>query len=192
MPVANITENLSRWIAGDREVEAELMTAIYPMLRAMAQKQLSAVGPVTIQATELANEAFIRLRASNAIEVTGRDRFMGLMARLLRNLVVDYLRERGAKKRGGDLTRISIQHAGELAADVHSGLDWLALDAALKALEAQEPEHAKLVELRYFLGLGIDEAAEKMDVSSATANRMWRFARAFLSDHMRQQMAEVS
>lgn len=181
----SITESLARWATGDRSVENELMQHVYPVLRRIAQRQLGQNGPITLQATELANEAFIRLRNSSSIEVGSREQFAGLAARVVRNLIIDRVRESSAQKRGGEFDRVDVAELEHLPAlaDRSSELDWLALDAALQLLEQEEPKHARLVELRYFLGMNIEQSAAELGVSMATANRMWRFARAFLARH---------
>lgn len=181
----SITESLARWASGDRSVETELMQHVYPVLRRIAQRQLGQSGPITLQATELANEAFIRLRNSSKLEMGSREQFAGLAARVLRNLIIDRVREASAQKRGGDFDRVDVSEIEQLPAQSERGseVDWLALDAALQRLESEEPRHARLVELRYFLGMSIEQAAAELEVSVATANRMWRFARAFLAQH---------
>jgi RNA polymerase sigma factor (TIGR02999 family) len=104
---------------------------------------------------------------------------------VLRNLIIDRVREASAQKRGGDFDRVDVAELEQLPALAERGneVDWLALDTALQRLEQDEPRHARLVELRYFLGMNIEQAAAELGVSVATANRMWRFARAFLARH---------
>jgi len=159
------------------------MQTIYPILRALAQEQLRGSSRITLQATELANEAFIKLRAGGAYHVESKQHFMGFMAHTLRSLIVDHIRERRRLKRGGDVRFV---HLEDIAVAKGSGaeVDWIALDSALVALELQEPSYARLVELRYFLGYDIAQSAAQLGVSMATANRMWRFSRAFLSERM--------
>jgi RNA polymerase sigma factor (TIGR02999 family) len=189
---ANLTQSLARWNAGDKSVEPELMAALYPLLRAIAQKQLNGVGPVTMQATEFANEAFIRIRQTPAGEFASHKEFMGFVARVLRNLIVDHLRLRNTNRRGGAQARVGIAELDRLAvdSDIEHQLDWLELDRALETLEEEDPKHARLVELRYFLGFSIEAAAVQLDVSVPTANRMWRFARVFLQQQMQKQALE--
>ena len=181
--VQGLTQSIARWNAGDLSVEPELMQTIYPILRALAQEQLRGNAGITLQATELANEAFIKLRAGGAHHVESKQHFMGFMAHTLRSLIVDHIRERGRLKRGGD---VRFTHFEDIAVEDGSAeMDWIALDTALIALEQQEPSYARLVELRYFLGYDIAQSAVQLGVSMATANRMWRFSRAFLSERMR-------
>jgi len=182
MSQPTVTQSLARWSAGDHSDEPALMGVVYPMLRAIAQKQLAATGPITMQATELANEAFIRLRATRELELGCRFQFMGFVAKVMRNLIVDHLREQHTQKRGGEFSRIDLAELNQTAdgSDIERQIDWLALDAGLLVLQREEPDHVHLVELRYFMGMSIEQAAEQLGVSTATANRMWRFARAFL------------
>ena len=157
------------------------MQTIYPILRALAQEQLRGSSRITLQATELANEAFIKLRAGGAYHVESKQHFMGFVAHTLRSLIVDHIRERRRLKRGGDVRFV---HFEDIAVEKGAEVDWIALDSALVALELQEPSYARLVELRYFLGYDIAQSAAQLGVSMATANRMWRFSRAFLSERM--------
>lgn len=183
--VQGLTQSIARWNAGDLSVEPELMQTIYPILRALAQEQLRGSGNITLQATELANEAFIKLRSGGAYHVESKQHFMGFMAHTLRSVIVDHIRERGRLKRGGEM---QFTHFEDFAVQDNESaeLDWIALDSALSALELQEPSYARLVELRYFLGYDIAQSAAQLGVSMAKANRMWRFSRAFLSERMRR------
>jgi RNA polymerase sigma factor (TIGR02999 family) len=183
-----LTLSIARWNAGDLSEEPALMRTIYPMLRAMAQSQIKNLGPITLQATELANEMFIKLRVVGAEYVQSKGQFMNFMARMLRNLVVDYVRERGTQKRGGDVVHVRFSEAANTPSEEPevSDIDWVALDIALTALEAEGPDYARLVELRYYLGYSIEECAVQLERSTATVNRMWRFARVFLSEKMRK------
>ena len=183
--VQGLTQSIARWNAGDLSVEPELMQTIYPILRALAQEQLRGSGNITLQATELANEAFIKLRLGGAYHVESKQHFMGFMAHTLRSVIVDHIRERGRLKRGGEM---QFTHFEDFAVQDNESaeLDWIALDSALSALELQEPSYARLVELRYFLGYDIAQSAAQLGVSMAKANRMWRFSRAFLFERMRR------
>lgn len=183
--VQGLTQSIARWNAGDLSVEPELMQTIYPILRALAQEQLRGSGNITLQATELANEAFIKLRSGGAHHVESKQHFMGFMAHTLRSVIVDHIRERGRLKRGGEM---QFTHFEDFAVEDNESaeLDWIALDSALSALELHEPSYVRLVELRYFLGYDIAQSAVQLGVSMAKANRMWRFSRAFLSERMRR------
>ena len=123
-----LTQSIARWNAGDLSVEPELMQTIYPILRALAQEQLRGSSRITLQATELANEAFIKLRVGGAHHVESKQHFMGFMAHTLRSLIVDHIRERRCLKRGGD---VHFVHLEDIAVAKGSGaeVDWIALDS---------------------------------------------------------------
>jgi RNA polymerase sigma factor (TIGR02999 family) len=182
-----LTRWLSQWNAGDVSVEPALIQVLYPALRALAQTQLSRTGPITMQATELANEAFIRLRSGGSDYTGTRFQFMNFVARMMRTLVLDHIRDKSRFKRGGEFVRVRIEELNEVAAEeqIDPNIDWVALDLALSALEKEDASYARLVELRYFLGYDMEQCARQLGVSIATANRMWRFSRAFLSARMR-------
>lgn len=170
-------------MAGDRTVEASLLDTVYPLLRAIAQRQLGGHGRITLQATELAHEAFLKLREQSRVSVEDRQHFLAFAARVMRNLLIDHVRARAADKRGGQVSIVGLEGAGDLPSvgAVDAMIDWLAIDHALRGLERESPAHARLAELRYFLGLSVDQCAEQLAVSPATAQRMWRFARAWLA-----------
>ncbi len=181
-PQRSLTSSLQQWMAGDHSVESELLATVYPWLRAVAQRQLNGGGRITLQATELAHEAFLRLRQESRVTVEDRQHFLNFAARVMRNLVVDHVRERAASKRGGDVLIIGIDQA----ADLPSGgpdrmVDWLAIDHALRDLEQESREHARLAEMRYFLGMTIEQCAQELGISEAMVQQRWRFARAFLA-----------
>lgn len=177
-----LTASLRQWMAGDRSVESSLLDTVYPLLRAVAQRQLGGHGRITLQATELAHEAFLKLREQSRVTVADRQHFLAFAARVMRNLVVDHVRARAASKRGGDLSIVGLESAGDLPSfGADSMIDWLAIDHALRGLERESPAHARLAELRYFLGLSVDQCAEQLQVTPVMAQRMWRFARAWLA-----------
>jgi RNA polymerase sigma factor (TIGR02999 family) len=182
----DLTTFLARWNAGDLSVEPELMAHLYPILRTVAKRQLTGFGPVTLQATELANEVFIKLRERGPAQAANNAQFITFCARMLRNLIVDHLRERAAHKRGGEMKRVDIAELSSLVAEEPGELDvdWLKLDRALLALEREDPPSARLVELRYFLGYDNERCAEQLGVSQSSITRMWRFSRAFLADFL--------
>jgi RNA polymerase sigma factor (TIGR02999 family) len=131
----------------------------------------------TLQATALVHEVFIRLAASGA-PWTDKRHFVGIAARSMRQILVERVRARGAQKRWAGLNRVTMSDTLAVAADPESMLP--ALDDALTRLEKIDPEQARIVELRFFAGLSIEEAAEAMDMSPATLKRRWALARAWL------------
>jgi RNA polymerase sigma factor (TIGR02999 family) len=180
---AQITGLLDRWKQGDRSVEQELVRWIYPTLRDLARAQVRRQGgALTLQATELANEAYMRLIKQQGVDWQNRDHFAAISATVLRRVVVDYLRERQAEKRGGGVEVLTLD--GARVSDIPGAgehLDWFALDQALNALAVADPAVAKVVELRLFSGLEIEQIAAHCNSSTATVGRQWRFARNWLA-----------
>ena len=173
---------LTRWNQGDREVAEELIPLIYDEVRAVARRSFRREhGYRTLQPTAVVHEALLRFQGSR-VTVESRSHLIGLLARTMRQVLVDHARERRAEKRGGGvepvpLDRVSLEHLpGTNARDVQI----LDLEEALRALGEVDPAKAHLVELRFFGGLSIEEAAGCLEVSVATANREWRKARAWL------------
>jgi RNA polymerase sigma factor (TIGR02999 family) len=131
----------------------------------------------TLQATALVHEAYLRL-AGAGTPWTDRQHFLGIAARSMRQILVERARARGARKRWAGLDRVSLTES--LVAAAHEDAMLPALDEALTRLEALDPEQAKIIELRYFVGLGIEEAADALGISPATLKRRWALARAWL------------
>ncbi|MBI2396497.1 MAG: sigma-70 family RNA polymerase sigma factor [Xanthomonadales bacterium] len=181
-----ITGLLDRWKSGDRSVENELVRWIYPTLRELARSQMRRQGQaLTLQATELANEAYARLVQQQGVDWKNRDHFAAISATVLRRVLVDYLRERSAEKRGAGAERITLDgaRAGEIpGAGDH--FDWLALDQALNDLARADPDAARVVELRLFSGLEVEQIAAVCHSSTATVGRQWRFARNWLAQQL--------
>lgn len=183
---AAITDLLSRWKSGDLAAEGELITAAYPVLREIAAAQVRRnSGVLTLQATELANEAYTTLARLHKIDWQDRDHFFAVAATVIRRVVVDYLRSRGSEKRGG---RIPLVKLDDLREDqmpiVDESVDWIGLDEALTELERTHAACARVVELKFFSGLTIEKIAEVCGSSVPTVVRQWRFARAWLGRRM--------
>lgn len=172
---------LSAWRQGDLAARDRLVDAVYPELRAIAQRQLGGErAGHTLQATALVNEAYLRLGGLQRIELQDRVHFIHLAARVMREVLVDHARRRAAHKRDGG-ERVSITGIDVPDGD-DDGIDVEALDGALAALERFDAEKAKIVELRYFGGLTIEETAEALGSSPATVKRHWQVARSWLHD----------
>lgn len=183
-----LTDLLNRWRSGDVEAEAIVVGDIYPVLRALAHRQLSQRQGYTLQPTELAHEAYLRLAKQHRIDWQNRGHFLAIAGRVVRRVVIDYLRERHAQKRGGEQEILSLHDLGDSDLPATSaGFDWLRLDVVLTELEAFDPEGARLVELRYFAGLTVPEIASSQGVSESTVARQWRVTRAWLQ----QRLADV-
>lgn len=186
MPDPSITALLEDWKAGDRSVENALLRQVYPVLRALAQSQVRRnAGVLSLGATELAHEAYERLHRQQQVDWRNRDHFYAIAATVIRRVVVDYLRERSAEKRGGDLIFVGLDSlSNENFAVQDTMIEWLALDQALNDLAEADPECARVVEMRLFSGLGVEQIAEVTQTSTATVGRQWRFARAWLSERL--------
>ena len=157
-----------------------LLPLVYDELRRLAAAYLRRERPgQTIQATALVHEAYLRLLKDKPDRWQNRAHFCAIAAHSMRQILIERARARGALKRGGVQARVTLDE-GLLAAD-SPHIDLLALDEALQRLEAIDPEQARLVELRFFGGLTIEEAAEAMNISPATVKRHWTIARAWLA-----------
>ena len=179
---SEITQLLIAWRAGDASAADELMRVIYAELRRQAGRAMRREGEAhTLQATALVNEAYLRLVDQRRVEWRNRAHFFGVAAQLMRRILVDHARARLAAKRGAGVSMLSL---GDVAAREEGGIDAeidvLALHDALEKLAAFDADQARLVELRYFSGLSIEETAEALGVSPATVKREWASARAWL------------
>ena len=187
---SDVTQLLRAWSNGDRSAEEALLRAVLDELRRQAARAMRRESPThTLQPTALVNEAYLRLIDQRHAHWRNRAHFFGVAANLMRRILVDHARSRLAAKRGGDIQRISIgdveppDRASESAQDV----DLLALHEALERLAVLDPTQERLVELRYFSGLTIEETAEALGISPATVKREWAFARAWLRRELERQ-----
>jgi RNA polymerase sigma-70 factor, ECF subfamily len=157
----------------------DLMPLVYDELRRIAARYMSRERPgQTLQATALVNEAYMRLAGERPRAFANRTHFLAIAALSMRQILVQRARARRAAKRGGQPERVTLDDA--LLADGGTSIDVLALDEALTRLAAIDPQQAKVVELRYFGGLTIEETADAIDMSPATVKREWTMARAWL------------
>jgi len=175
----DITGVLASWSAGDAGALNHLMDLVYPEVRRIAREHLARRRPgESLESAALANEAYLKLVRAEGIRCDNRLHFLALCAQIMRRILVDHARRRGFAKRGGDALRVPLDDA--LLAAQGRGIELLALDEALDALAVIDNRKSRLVELRYFGGLTIEEAAEVLGVSADTAKRDWRMARAWL------------
>lgn len=175
----NITRILERWGSGDESALEELVPLLYKELRRMAANYLRRERhELTLQPTALINEVFIRLIDQHDINWQSRAHFFGIAARLMRRILVDRVRVRQAAKRGGQHYSLSLSKADQIAG--RPNIDLLALNLALQKLDKLDPLQVRIVELRFFGGLTIEESAEVLSVSHATLERHWKVARAWL------------
>ena len=163
--------------------EHELIAAVYPELRRLARRYLARERPGhTLQTTDLVHEAWMRLSGSTAITIEDRHHLVALIATQMRRALVDYARRRNALKGPGPAVRVSLLAAGDVGSRPDE--DVLALDEALRALDAIDARAGKVVEMRFFGGLTETEAAEALGISLATLKRDWAFARAWLYERL--------
>ena len=175
----DITGLLVAWGGGDREALDRLVPLVYQELRRLARRQMRRERPGdTLQTTALVNEAYLRLVDYERVRPRDRAHFLAIAAQAMRRILVERARGRRSEKRGGDPQRISLEDAGDLSDERAAEL--VALDEALRAFAAIDPRKARLVELRYFGGLTIEETAEVLGVSTPTVERDWRTARIWL------------
>jgi RNA polymerase sigma factor (TIGR02999 family) len=178
-PTHEVTRLLVAWGDGDKAALDLLMPLVHAELRRLARHYMSRERPGhTLQSTALVNEAYLRLVEQEGMRWENRAHFFGIAARLMRQILVEHARGRQAAKRGGGQYRLSLSRIDRLASA--PDVDLLALDEALGRLEALDPQKSRIVELRYFGGLGIEETAEVIGVSPATVKRDWSMARAWL------------
>lgn len=174
-----VTRLLALWSSGDASALERLAPLVYEELRTLAGRLLRGErAGHTLQPTALVNEAFLRLAGGRTVDWKGRTHFFAVAARAMRRILVDHARTRLAGKRGGGATRISLTETplSVPAPDV----DVLALDEALERLAGLDPGQARVVELRFFAGLSVEETAEAIGASPATVKREWSSARAWL------------
>lgn len=181
---AEITLLLKAWSDGDQSALSRLTTLVYRELHRMARRYMKDERAAnTLQATALVNEVYLRLVDVQKIEWQHRAQFFGLAAQLMRRILIDAARTRGAGKRGGGVLRVDLDDAPLLAPEPDGFI--LGLDAALESLARLAPRQARVVELRYFGGLSEEETAEVMRTSRRTVRRDWQFARAWLMQELR-------
>lgn len=190
MSDANLTQLLRAWKGSDAHLENRLVEQIYPEIHAIAQKQLRRFpGLHTLQTTEIVHEAFERMRRQDFAQLSDRAHFYAIAGTVVRRMLVDHLRRKGSVKHGAEVAHVPleqwIQDEDQRRAQVGSeSIDWLELDRALNELNTLDARAARVVELRVFSGLTVEEISSVFECSTATVNRQWRFARAWLASHL--------
>jgi RNA polymerase sigma factor (TIGR02999 family) len=187
-PPGGVTELLRAWREGDEGALEQLMPLVEAELRRLARGYMARERPGhTLQTTALVNEAFLRLTDARGVQWQDRAHFLGISARLMRRVLVDHARSRGYQKRGGGVQHVPLDEALVMAADpqlsvMSAGqrLDLLALDRALEVLAVADERKSRVVELRFFGGLSVEETAEVLQVSTDTIKRDWRLAKLWL------------
>jgi RNA polymerase sigma factor (TIGR02999 family) len=176
----DVTQMLKQWGAGNQDVLEDLMPLVYEELRRMAARSLRKEREGhTLQTTALIHEAYLKLIDQRDAKWQNRSHFFAIAAQAMRRILVDYARERHREKRGGSAENLPIEEAAFVASNEKS-IDLVALDEALTRLAKFDERQARVVELRYFSGLDIDETAEVLGISNATVRRDWNIAKAWL------------
>jgi RNA polymerase sigma factor (TIGR02999 family) len=174
-----VTLLLRAWSQGDKEALGELYDLVYDELRRLARRYMSRENPGnTMQTTALVNEAYLRLANAEDLKWQDRAHFFAVSANVMRRILIDGARSRHAERRGGDDLPVALDDVPDLAQK--SDPDLIALDDALNQLAKVNERQSRVVELRYFGGLSVEETAEILKVSSDTVMRDWRFAKAWL------------
>jgi RNA polymerase sigma factor (TIGR02999 family) len=174
-----VTQLLNKAAGGDRAAQDYLAVRVYDELRRLAAAQLRRESPGhSVQATVLVNDAFLRLVGDADIAWESRSHFFGLASRVMRQVLVDHARARRREKRGGEARRVSFDEA--LTVSVADVDDVLRVDEALRALEANAPQHAEIVTMRFFGGMSMEAVADSLGMSKRTAEREWAVIKAWL------------
>jgi RNA polymerase sigma factor (TIGR02999 family) len=175
----SVTDLLAQWRAGDERALETLIPLVYGELRSLAHYYLRQEAPGhTLQSTALVHEAYVRLAGHEPPNLQNRSHFFGVAARLMREILVDCARSQRAAKRGGGTALITLEELDNLAA--REDVDLLRLDEALTELARIDERQSRIVELRFFTGLSIEETADVLGISPATVSRDWVVARAWL------------
>jgi RNA polymerase sigma factor (TIGR02999 family) len=187
-PSSQVTELLQRWSKGESAAREKLVPLVYDELRRMARQVLSERGrDHTLQSTALVHEAYLRLVEHESVHWDNRVHFFAVAAQLMRRILMDHVRMQRAQKRGGDCVTLRLDEAVALPAQ--RAVDLVALDDALNVLSTLDERQCRLVELRFFGGLTIEEASQVLKVSPATVKREWATARLWLLREMSRVQA---
>jgi RNA polymerase sigma factor (TIGR02999 family) len=185
---SGVTDLLAAVRAGDEAAVNQLVPAVYEELRRLAKRHMAGQRRGhTLQTADLVNEAYLKLVSLHSTGWKDRIHFFAVASRAMRSVLVDYARRRGYAKRGGNPIRVSLSEANQISEG--KSAEVIAVDEALTRLAALDPRKSQIVELRYFGGLGVEESAELMGVSSSTVKREWRWAKAWLYRELGEQSA---
>ncbi|HVQ39219.1 MAG TPA: sigma-70 family RNA polymerase sigma factor [Pyrinomonadaceae bacterium] len=175
----DVTQLLADWGRGDRSALDKLLPFVHAELRQIARRQMRQErAGHTLQATALVNEAYVKLAGQQSFEWQDRAHFFAVCAQVMRHILIDHARAHARDKRGGGAIQVSLSEVGMMAGE-QAG-DFVALDEALRALETFDSQKGRIVELRYFGGLSIEETADVLKISPRTVRREWRRAKAWL------------
>lgn len=175
----DVSNLLTAWSEGDEQALGGLMAIVYPQLRRIARQHLNRrAADHTLESAALANEAYLRLIRAGSLRCENRVHFLALCSQIIRRILVDYARSREYAKRGGDAERVPLDEV--LLGTKARGIEILALNEALESLEEIDGRKARVVELRYFGGLSVDETAQVLGITAVRVKRDWQQARAWL------------
>ena len=178
-PAHDVTQLLRAWSEGDERALDKLIPLVYRELHRLAQRYMAHQRPGhTLQTTALVNEAYLRLVDAGKLNFQNRAHFFGVAAQMMRRILVDFARRQGSRKRGGEVQRVSLEESRVVYGE--RGADLVALDGALQALAAFDARRSRVVELRFFGGLSVEETAEVLRISPETVMRDWKVAKAWL------------
>jgi RNA polymerase sigma-70 factor, ECF subfamily len=186
VPPQEMTRLLAAWSDGDRAALEQLFPLVEAELHRLARRYMSRERPDhTLQTTALVNEAYLRLVDQRDVRWQNRAHFFGIAARIMRRILIDHARSHRYAKRGGGAQKVELEEAAVMT--VARASELVALDEALEALSRVDERKGKIVELRYFGGLTVEEAAEVLGVSPDTVTREWRRAKAFLRRELQRE-----
>ena len=184
---SDVTQILAQWRDGDTQALNRLIPRVYADLRSMASRRLAEhQGHDTLQPTALVHDMLLRLLGNEARDITDRKHFFNYAGRIMRQLLVDRARSTASHKRGGGMRQESLDEALHIPIPLPNDLDIEAIDQALVSLEALDPRMAKIVELRWFVGLTVSEVASALEIDPRTVHRDLAMAKAWLRDHIAQ------
>jgi RNA polymerase sigma factor (TIGR02999 family) len=184
----DISELIAAWGDGDEKALSGLMSAVYPELRRMARQHLGRHAGQTLESAALANEAYLKLIRAGAIRCENRVHFLALCSQIIRRILVDHARSRGYAKRGGNAECVPLDEV-VVGAQVQ-GVDILALNEALDSLAGLDARKARVVELRYFGGLSVEETAEVLGITPMRVKRDWKSAKTWLYGVMTAEVGQ--
>lgn len=181
----DVTQKLQAWSEGNREALNDLLPIVYDELHRQASRYMKQERTGhTLQTTDLIHEAYMKLAEHNDMRWQNRAHFFAIAATLMRRILIDYARAKHREKRGGDDVKVPIEDAIELATADENNIDLIALDDALTKLAAIDEQAVRVVELRYFADLNVEETAEVLKISPATVKRDWQMAKAWLKGEL--------
>ena len=185
----DVSDLLIRWSAGDEAALEHVIPVVYGELRRLARSTLRRQGTISVlQPTELVHEVWLQMARRQWLSVDSRSKFFALAAKIMRDILVDQLRRRQTAKRGGTQVAIGLENTSPSQRPRH--VDFLLLNDAMSRLGAIKRRYAQIAEMRFMTGLTIGETAQALNVSHATIEREWDFARAWLRRELRSSMAE--